>query len=73
MENKQVNDKKEMSVKELLGKQKKVRIRIPVDKLNKKDTFVPVSVNGYIFQIQRGIAVEVPETVANILENAGYC
>lgn len=51
---------------------KKVKVRIPVDKQNKEDKVVPVCINGYIFQIERGKSVEVPEEVARILEDSGY-
>ena len=51
---------------------KKVKITIPVDKVNDKDTFVPVCLNGKIYQINRGVAVEVPKAVADILKEAGY-
>ena len=52
--------------------QKKETILIPVDKQNKDDAVVPVCINGYIYQVQRGKKVEVPESVAGILRNAGY-
>ena len=55
-----------------LKAEEKVKIKIPVDQLNKNDDSVPVVVNGYIYQIKRGERVEVPEVVANILEEAGY-
>ena len=55
-----------------LKKEEKVKIKIPVDQLNKNDDSVPVVINGYIYQIKRGERVEVPEVVANILEEAGY-
>lgn len=54
------------------NKEAKVRIRIPLDKLNPKDLVVPVVINGYVWQINRGEAVEVPQTVADILAEAGY-
>lgn len=57
---------------EIKSKQKKVKIKIPIDKLNPKDTKVPVCINGYIWEIKRGETVEVPENVANILLEAGY-
>jgi len=60
------------SMKEVFAAMEKVRIRIPVDKMNKDDLIVPVCVNGYIYQIERGKYVEVPQTIADILENAGY-
>lgn len=49
-----------------------VRIKIPVDPLNPKDLIVSVMINGYIWQIKRGETVDVPEQVANILEEAKY-
>ncbi len=55
-----------------LAKSPKVRIRLPVDKLNKEDVVVPVCINGYTYQIKRGEWVEVPQEVARILEEAGY-
>lgn len=30
-----------------------------------------VSINGYTYQIKRGVPVEVPESVAQVLEQAG--
>ena len=50
----------------------KVRIKIPLDPLNKEDLIVPVCINGYIWNIKRGERGEVPAPVADILENAGY-
>lgn len=47
-------------------------IKIPKDPLNPKDGVVPVCINGYFYQIKRGEKVKVPESVADVLENAGY-
>lgn len=68
----------------LLKKQKKVRVRLHLDSDTKnkleaqekagKDVAWPshpVQINGYIYQIQLGKTVEVPQTVADILEEAG--
>ena len=52
--------------------EKKVKITIPQDPLNKNDSFVPVAINGHIWQITRGKEVEVPKEVARILKEAGY-
>jgi hypothetical protein len=52
--------------------EEKKEITIPIDALNKKDSFVPVSINGYIWKIKRGEAVKVPLEVARILKEAGY-
>lgn len=50
----------------------KVKIKIPLDPLNKEDSMVPVGINGYFYYIKRGETVEVPETVADILTRAKY-
>ena len=56
-----------------INQQQKVRIRIPVDPLNPKDTMpVPVTINGYTWNIKRGETVEVPDEVARILAEAKY-
>lgn len=55
-----------------LKKEKQVEIKIPKDPLNKNDEYVPVCINGYIYQIKRGEKVEVPEAVRDILEEAEY-
>jgi hypothetical protein len=69
---------------QLLNEQPKAKVRIflPPDERKKLETakengknvewpFETVSVNGHIYQIQRGVDVEVPQTVKEILENAG--
>jgi maltose-binding protein MalE len=53
-----------------LQKETKIKVRIKEDPKDKND--VPVCINGYIWQIKRGEFVEVPETVAKILAQAGY-
>lgn len=44
------------------------RVRVKV----KNDGPVPVQVNGYSFLIRENVWVEVPESVAAILDEAGY-
>lgn len=74
----------EKTTAQLLKDQPKVKIRIflPKDEKDKLEAakesgkkvewpFEIVSVNGHNFQIQKGIEVEVPQTVAEILEQAG--
>lgn len=46
---------------------KTVKIRLPKTKELKDDVFV--SVNFRTYQIQRGVEVEVPDFVAEVLEN----
>ena len=61
--------------KEIKNEEKKVKmvkVTIPKDQLNDENTFGPVSINGKILQIKRGVEVEVPQEVKNILKEAGY-
>lgn len=44
------------------------RVRVKVH----NDGPVQVQVNGYSFLIREGVPVEVPESIAAILEDAGY-
>lgn len=60
------------AMKAAYAKEKKVRIKVPVDPLNKEDLSVTVQVNGYTFLIKRGETVDVPESIANILSEAKY-
>ena len=57
---------------ETLADQPKRKVRLhqaqPGDKALLDET---VCVNGHIFQIKRGVEVEVPETVYEVLEQAG--
>lgn len=48
-------------------KEKTVRIRLPIERDNKEDKVVWV--NDRRFLIKRGVPVDVPESVAEILEN----
>jgi len=54
-------------MKAYFGAQKKVAVRILKDK---GDAFVQV--NGYTFIVQAGAKVEVPEQIAQMLEDGGY-
>ena len=69
---------------ELLAKQDKVKVRlyIPADVKQKLEAqekagkevqwpYQAVQINGYIYQIQLGKTVEVPQSVADILEQSG--
>jgi len=51
---------------------KMVEIKIPIDPQNPKDLIVPVIINGYRWEVKRGVKVSVPEPVAKILENSKY-
>lgn len=69
---------------ELLNEQPKVKVKIFLapDERKKLETakesgknvewpYEVVAINGHIYQIQRGMEVEVPQTVKEILEGAG--
>lgn len=58
--------------KELKNTQKMVEIIIPISERNPDDLVVPVTINGYTYQIKRGQEVTVPEEVKRILKEAKY-
>jgi hypothetical protein len=47
--------------------EKKVKIKIPLTRTEKDDVYV--AVNGKPYQIKRGETVEVPESVAEVLQH----
>ena len=51
----------------MLTNEKKVTIRIPRNRADQEDVFV--SVNNYTCMIQRGVEVEVPAAVAEVLRH----
>ena len=58
-----------------LAEQPKVRVRLfqnPADSSDKPLPDVTVAVNGHVYLLQRGHSLEVPETVADILAQAGH-
>lgn len=46
---------------------KKVKIKLPLTRVEKDDVYV--AVNGKSYQIKRGVEVEVPACVAEVLNN----
>lgn len=64
-ENMKVEDEKKQNVNE--RGEKMVTIKIPRDRNNDADVFV--SVNERTWLIKRGVEVEVPECVAEVLEH----
>lgn len=54
-----------------LDKEPKSRIRITADKNNPNYVTERVYVNGACYQIPVGESVEVPETIAKLLEDKG--
>lgn len=49
---------------------KTVKILLPRGRKN-EENFIIVSVNGRSWKIMKGVEVEVPDFVAEVLENAG--
>lgn len=47
--------------------EKKVKIKLPLTRTEKDDVYV--GVNGNTYQIKRGETVEVPESVAEVLQH----
>lgn len=59
----------ESTVKEKKEKKEKtVKIKLPRERKDQEDLFV--SVNERTFQIKRGVEVDVPECVAEVIRNA---
>lgn len=55
----------------ILAKQPKVKIRLRKEEDKKAPNFETVQINGYTYQIMKGVDVEVPQTVVDILKEAG--
>ena len=60
-------EKKDTVTKEAVQKEKMVKIRLPKTKADEDDE--RVWVNHRSWQIKRGVEVEVPECVAEVLRN----
>lgn len=61
-----------MSTGAALAKETQVTLVVPKSELNPQEKMVPVTINGYTYQILRGEQVTVPQTVADILKEAKY-
>ena len=56
-----------MATNTTTDKVKMVKIKLPLTRTEKEDVYV--AVNGKTFQIKRGVAVEVPEYVKEVLDH----
>ena len=54
-------------MKAVLAAQKKVTIMVPYEPGEPKGTQLPVNINGYRINVPKGVYVEVPQTVAEIV------
>lgn len=69
-ENKQVievHKSKAMRMKEHLAKQPKVQVFVPLEGKEKMGTQLPVTLNGYGVKIPKGMYVEVPQQIAEVI------
>jgi hypothetical protein len=77
-------DKVTKSTGDILKTQPKVKVRLPLEQKKRQELeqaqaagkkvewpYQVVQINGYIYQIQLGQSVEVPESVAEVLEQSG--
>jgi hypothetical protein len=55
------------TTKDILDRQPKVRFMIPLDMGEKKGSYHEVQINGYILRIQKGVFVDIPQSVADLL------
>ena len=61
---------KALQMKENLNKQQKVRMFLPLEGTEKPGAFVPVTLNGYRLNVPKGVYVDVPEQVADVLRES---
>ena len=54
--------------KETVKTEKRVKIKVPRTRANEGD--LTVGVNGVMYRIQRGVEVEVPKVVAEVIEQS---
>lgn len=62
-------DKKKRT-REALMKQNKVRIMVPLEIGEKRGAYQTVTINGCVFNLMKGVMVEVPEQIAKIVEES---
>jgi hypothetical protein len=59
-----------LGTKQLLDEQPKFKVRIRKDSDPKAPNYETVQINGYTYTIMKGVDVEVPQTVRDILVDA---
>ena len=60
-------EKTKNEMKAVLDAQPKVRVLVPLESGEKLGEFLPVNVNGYRLNVPKGVYVDVPQTVADII------
>ena len=68
----QVSGMGKKHAEELRKNHPQIKVVIPVDKLNRHDTEAIACTQGYIWQVQRGKPVYLPEPVVELFEEGGY-
>lgn len=67
-----MNKKTYQSTKEALANEKRITTIIPKSELNPNDIVIPVMINGYVMQVNRGVEVELPMSVYKAIKDGGY-
>jgi hypothetical protein len=57
-------------MKALLDAQPKVRVLVPLENGEKLGEFLPVNINGYRLNVPKGVLIDVPQTVAEIISES---
>lgn len=66
-----IASERERKVLKELNKQPLVRVRLPLDRGEKAGVaFVPVVINGLRFEVMKGVARNVPEQIAKLVESS---
>ncbi len=60
-------EKTKNDMKAMLDAQPKVRTFVPLENGEKLGEFLPVNINGYRLNVPKGVYVDVPQTVADII------
>lgn len=62
--------KEALATKQKLAKERKVTFIIPLDPGETMGAYRPVTINGYRFEVKKNVMVELPESVAKLLQKS---
>lgn len=57
-------------IKQIPGGKDEKRFRLIIEEEENALNYVPVGINGHVYQIMRGVEVEVPQAVIDVLADA---
>lgn len=60
----------QLVTKDKLSRQPKVLVYVPLDPGEKKGAYRSVTINGYRFEVKKGMQVQVPQAVADLIMSA---